>query len=175
MIWMRWSRVVATCWICSAMVADFIPATPARAEPPAALDNPVAALSLDRLSATRDRPLFSPNRHTRPAVVSILRSSVPPTALPKIELRGTIMDADESLAIVFFAADKQTKRLHVGDEIEGWKITVIEERKLVLALDTRTAEFTIFPDKGDNTAPDRTIPSQPQPGTSLAPARIKQP
>jgi len=185
MTWLRIYHGVAVCCLCSAMALDLVPLARAQTKPPAVLDNPVAALSLDRLSATRERPLFSRSRHApRSPVVSIMRPSAvqPPTPPPKIELHGTIINADETVAIVFSSGDNQTMRLHVGDEIGGWKVAVIDERKLVLSLAERTAEFTIFGDKNTNDAPasdqeqprDQKVPSQPGARASLAPAVIGQ-
>lgn len=186
MTWPRAYQPVAASCLYLAMVLAPAPPTDAQSKPPVVLDNPVAALSLDQLSATRERPLFSPSRRAlRPPIVSNLRPSGlrAPSLPPKIELHGTVIDADETLAIVYSAADNQTLRLHLGDEIGGWKVAVIDERKLVLSLEDRTAEFAIFTGKNSN---DTTtsyqeqqhvprVPLQPRPRASLGPAGVKQP
>jgi hypothetical protein len=48
-------------------------------------------------------------------------------------------------------ADK-TRRVSIGDDIGGWKVTQIEERRLVLSLDDRLATYTLF--SGQHAGPD---------------------
>lgn len=161
--------VVAAGCLCAAMALHIVPPAHAQTGPSAALDNPVAALSLDQLSATRDRPLFTPSRRApQPLIVSSVRPPAPPpppTPPPKIELQGTILNADDSLAVVVSSADNQTMRLRLGDEVGGWKVIVIDQRKLVLAHDERVAEFTMFADKNAANAPNaaNTAPAEQQP------------
>lgn len=145
---LRIGWVIAACgfWLIAALSVTPL----ARAQTPAQLDNPVAALSLDGLSATRERPLFSPSRRGPSArVVAIARPApVPaPAPPPSIELYGTILDANDALAIVFVTATNQVVRVHIGEEVGGWKVVQIDERKLVLSLEGRTAVFTMFADK----------------------------
>jgi hypothetical protein len=149
MTWLRTYRVVAACCLCSAVALDFAPTARAQTKPPTVLDNPLAGLSLDRLAATRERPLFSPSRRApSPPVVFVRPPAIqPPAPPPNLELYGTIINADDALAIVFSSSTNQTTRVHVGDEIGGWKVDNIDERKLVLSLDKRIAVFTIFGEK----------------------------
>jgi hypothetical protein len=172
--------------LCAAMALDLASLAQAQTKPSTALDNPVAALSLDQLSVTRERPLFSPTRRApRPlTVMSIVRPlppPLPPSPPPKIELYGTIIDAADALAIVVSTADNQTVRLRLGDEIGGWKVIVIDQRKLVLSHDERVAEFTIFADKtpaavfaSKQQKQDQQILSPPKPGVSLGRDGVKQ-
>jgi general secretion pathway protein N len=180
MMWLRVHHVVAVCFLCSAIEAGLMPTAQAQTKPPAVLDNPVAVLSLEQLAATRERPLFSPSRHARPASVSIVRAPAPqppapPPAPPKIELQGTIINADEALAIVYSSANNQTTRLHIGDEISGWKVAVVEERKLVLSLEQRTAEFTMFTARQtDHASAGRTGPFSLRARPAPAPAGLRR-
>ncbi|HVX92442.1 MAG TPA: hypothetical protein VG985_04395 [Xanthobacteraceae bacterium] len=67
-------------------------------------DNPVAAQSLERLSATRERPLFSPTRRPPappPPPPAISRAAPPPPSPPPgIALFGIITDAQGPFAMV---------------------------------------------------------------------------
>jgi general secretion pathway protein N len=54
------------------------------------------------------------------------------------------MDADDARAVVRVGTADKTRRVRIGDDIEGWKVTQIEERQLVLSLDDRSATFTLF-------------------------------
>ena len=170
MSWRRTTRVMAVCGLCAA--ADGGLPAQAQSNLQAVRDNPVAALSLDQLSVTRERPLFSPSRRSSPPpVAAIIRPPPvqPPPPPPTIELYGTIIDADQATAIIFFSANSQTQRVHIGDDVEGWKVEQIEERKLVLSQEERTAVFSMFADKpADNAPADASAsaqngkPGQPQ-------------
>ena len=117
---------------------------PAPTMPTASLASPLAAQSLDRLSATRERPLFSPSRRPpAPPPVPIV-SRPPPPAPPKVTLFGIILDADEARAVVSVETADKIRRVRIGDDIQGWKVTQIEERWLVLSLDDRSATFKLF-------------------------------
>jgi hypothetical protein len=125
---------------------DRLPAEPAAAASPAA--SPLAALSLERFSVTRERPLFSPNRRPPPVPPAPVVSRPSPPAPPKVTLLGTVMDADEARALVSVGTPDKMLRVRIGDEIEGWKVTQIEQRSLVLSLDNRTTTFTLFSGQG---------------------------
>ena len=120
--------------------------------PSAALANPVAAQSLDQLSKTLERPLFSPSRKpTPPPPPPVVQASPPPApppppSPPNLILFGVVMDGEDARAIVRTGPDKKMLRARIGDEIEGWKVSQIEGRKVVLSQDSRLATFTLFTD-----------------------------
>jgi hypothetical protein len=118
------------------------------AAPSAALVSPLAARALDALPATRDRPLFSPSRRppAPPPPPVVAMPQAPPPAPPSVTLFGVVMGAGEARAIVQAAG--HVRRVRVGDDIEGWKVTQIEQRQLMLSLDGRVASFTMFNSKG---------------------------
>src|SRR5690348_477384 len=75
------------------------------------LANPLAATPLERLSDTRDRPLFAPNRRKPPPVVAAALQHAPPPpppAPPKLSLYGIVQDGRGARAIVKPAADDKT-------------------------------------------------------------------
>jgi general secretion pathway protein N len=122
-------------------------------DPPAAApSNPVAAQSLDQLSTILDRPLFSPTRRPPappPAPAPIVQAAeppAPPPPPPNLVLFGVVMDGEGARAVVRAGADKKLVRAQIGDEIDGWKVSQIEGRKVVLSLDGRFATFTLFSD-----------------------------
>jgi hypothetical protein len=130
----------------------------------AVLPNPVAAQSLDRLSATLERPLFSPSRRP-PAppppqpVVQTAAPPAPPPSPPNLVLLGVVMDGESAHAIVRNGTDKKIERAQIGDDIDGWKVSQIEGRKVVLSLDGRLATFTLF--SSDRERPE--APAVPMP------------
>lgn len=113
---------------------------------PASLDNPLAAHSLDELMATRERPLFARNR--RPAATSTpVHVEAPPPAPPsppKVAFYGTVVDAEGASAIIRGNPSEKIVRVRVGDAIDGWTITRIDDRRLVLSLDNQSVTFTMF-------------------------------
>ena len=145
----------------------------------AALPSPLAAQPLDRLSATRERPLFSPTRRPPPPpppVVAPPEPPTPPPPPPSVALFGIVMDGDEAHAIVRAGPADKIMRVAVGDDIGGWKVAQIEERRLVLSLDGRIATFMMFAGNSANRAPpidretqsaDRQPQSQTQPQTQM--------
>jgi hypothetical protein len=126
---------------CTAAVAQ----QPAQSS--AALPNPVAAQSFDELSATLERPLFSPSRHPPsppPPPLQAAEAPAPPPSPPNLVLLGVVMDGDGARAVVRLSADGKILRAQIGDDIDGWKVSQIEGRKMVLSLDGRFATFALF-------------------------------
>ena len=129
------------------------PLAPEGSERSAALPSPLAAQPLDRLSATRERPLFSPTRRSLPpppVVAAAPEPPPPPAPPPNVALFGIVMDGDEARAVVRAGPAEKIRRVGIGDDIGGWKVAQIEDRRLVLALDGRIATFMMF---AGNSAP----------------------
>ncbi|MGP0094474.1 MAG: hypothetical protein ACLPKB_31695 [Xanthobacteraceae bacterium] len=144
-----------------------------RPEPSAGVANPAAAQSLDHLSATRERPLFSPSRRPPPpppAPVAQRAAPVLPPAAPSVDLFGIVSDEEGARAVVRTGPGNKILRVRVGDEIGGWKVSQIEGRKLVLSLGERSTTFTLF--SGHNAKPDVQIlprfPDRPPPNPTRA-------
>jgi hypothetical protein len=135
--------------------------------PATGLVSPLAAHPADRLSATRERPLFSPSRRPPappPAPIIGPPPPAPPPAPPNVTLVGIVMDTEEARAIVQAGPQNEIRRVRIGDDVGGWKVTQIEGRKLVLSLDSRLAMFTMFGGHG-NPAP-KVANKQLQPSSS---------
>jgi hypothetical protein len=125
-----------------ALAADKPPEAPV--EQGTAPPSPLASEPLDRLSATRERPLFSPTRRPPPPPPPPVVHSAEPPPPPSVALFGVVMDGNEVRAIVRTGPAAGTMRVRVGDDIDGWKVAQIEGRRLVLVLDNRIATFTMF-------------------------------
>ncbi len=133
----------------------------------AVLPSPLAAQPLDRLSATRERPLFSPTRRPPPRpppVVVAPEPPPPPPPPPDVALFGIVMDGDEVHAVVRAGPAAKIMRVRVGDDIGGWKVAQIDGRRLILSLDDRIATFLMFAGNSANGAP-RTGPEAPAANT----------
>jgi general secretion pathway protein N len=107
------------------------PATPNSAAPPAtapSIGNPLWSIPLDRLTASRTRPLFAPTRRP-PAPLVPAAPPAPVTAAPKpveaeklqLSLVGTVVgEGGGRIGLFVNAVDKNALRLKVGDEHAGW-------------------------------------------------------
>ena len=110
------------------------------AAPPAQTGNPLWAVPLRTLSATRERPIFSPSRRPPPAAVVVAPAEPTPQAprpvvaeRPALALVGTIVGEGESIAIFFNTATKATIRLRLGEADDmGWKLVAVDARTSLL-------------------------------------------
>lgn len=128
-----------------------------REEPAAVVGNPPTRIGFDRLSATRERPLFSPSR--RPPPVAETRSLPPPPAPiaakapPNLTFFGTFESAEEVGAAVQVGPHERATVIRFGSYIEGWRVTEISRDRLVLSFDDRTAVFSLFSPKNSSVPP----------------------
>jgi general secretion pathway protein N len=135
--------------------------------------NPLEAQPLDRLSATRERPLFSPTRRPTPPPPPPPPEAAPVAVVPQppnVQLFGIVMD-DEGARAIIRAGTEKVDRVQIGDDIGGWKVSQIEGRRLVLSLDGRFATFTLFSnDNGQQTQRDAELTAtQAGPVTNQSP------
>jgi hypothetical protein len=142
--------IFALLWLGSTPVLGIDATAQAPVGPFAVLSNPIVAQSIDSLSATRERPLFSPTRRppVRPAAAPapLVRRAdpAPPPSPPGVVLLGVVIGADTARAFVRSEPPDKTLRVGIGDDIGGWKVSQIERRELVLSLGDRSATFKIF-------------------------------
>src|ERR1700730_7714306 len=137
-------------WRAEVNAADMMPQD--ALAPELAIANPIAALPLDKFSAIRDRPLFSPSRRPPSAPISHLASSEPvppalPTPPPAIVLIGIVTQAHGSFAVVRTgtkASVNDSISISVADQINGWTVTQIEPFRLFLSRDNRLRPFNFF-------------------------------
>jgi hypothetical protein len=141
------------------------PAMAADAEPQsAAAVSPLAAQPLEQLSATRDRPLFSPMRRPPVPPPIVAPAPPPPPPPPDITLLGVVMDGEDARAVIRTGSIAKVARVRIGDDVGGWKVGQIEAQRLVLLLGERTATFTLF------TAAN----NRPANAAALAQSRVEQ-
>jgi hypothetical protein len=110
------------------------------------LQNPLAVHSLSELTATRERPLFSPTRRPPPPPPAVADADSTPTPAPppNVLFSGVVMQKKGALAIIRPDASGATMYVHVGDIVSGWKVGQIDRRHLILSLDGRSVTFTLF-------------------------------
>jgi hypothetical protein len=162
----RPTLIAVTLWSAALPGVAAEPAAPAKIHAVAAAVSPLAAHPLDRFSATRDRPLFSPTRHP-PAVAVVAPPPPPPLPPPpNVALLGVVMDGEQAQAVVRDGPTAKVLRVSVGDDIGGWKVGQIEAKKLVLLLNGRMATFTMFS--------TNNVKHWPNAATAASPANTNQ-
>ncbi len=111
-----------------------------RNEPRPPSGNPLWEIPLSTLTATRDRPIFSPSRRppappATPQAPTAAAPSPPQPATDKLALTlvGTIAAQDEGIAILLEAGSKEPIRLRVGESHNGWVLREVRSRSASLA------------------------------------------
>jgi hypothetical protein len=104
--------------------------------------NPLWAISLDRLSSTRQRPIFSPTRRPPPAmaVAPLAAAPVlipPPPERPQLTLVGTVVGEQDGIGVFVEQSTQKVFRLKFGEAHEGWVLRLIRRRAVDLEKDGR--------------------------------------
>jgi general secretion pathway protein N len=126
--------------------------------------NPLWAIPLRRLAATRDRPLFSPTR--RPPALPIASVPQPRAELPvKPEkppflLIGTIIGANGAIGVFRDETTKRVVSLRSGERRSGWLLDRVHKRDVVLQKDNSNVFLALSPEA---TAPVTVAMQQPEP------------
>lgn len=126
-------------------------APPAVAEAPRARATPSSAIPLDSLRATRERPLFSETR--RPPVVANaepIRAIEPPPEpepeepeAPGLTLIGTVVGAEETVAVFLNSMERQVVRLRVGEAESGWTLRSVARKTTTLEKASREVTLSL--------------------------------
>lgn len=104
----------------------------AAAEPPVAL-NPLAAIQLDTLVATRDQPLFSRSRKIYsppPEVMPPPPVPVPP--VPNLSLVGVILSDTGPLIVLIDQGLQKQISLREGETYNGWTVKRVEPLQAII-------------------------------------------
>ena len=113
------------------------PAIPAAGRVPSA--NPLWAIPLSQLAATRERPLFSPSRRPPPAAIvqAAPAAAAPPPKpaepdKPPLVLVGTVNGEGAAIGLFANPADRSVVRLKTGQDHKGWVLSTVQRRQAVL-------------------------------------------
>ncbi len=112
--------------------------------------NPLWAIPLSTLSATRERPIFRPSRRApAPAVIGQPRvepamPAAAPSApeRPQLTLVGAVVGDTEGIA-VFLDQSNTVIRLRTGQDYSGWVLNIVKGREATLQKDYQTAVFAL--------------------------------
>jgi len=111
--------------------------------------NPLWGIPLSALTATRERPVFSPARRPPappPAPPPAVELPPPPPAEPEqplITLVGTATGETDRVAIVLDQTTKNLIRLHVGEAVLGWQLRSIDQRAMTVEKSDRRVTLTL--------------------------------
>lgn len=112
-------------------------AGPGRPQAAAPRGNPLWSLPLDRLEATRARPIFAPSR--RPPAVAEAPPPLAPAApvvvapaRPRVALIGTVVGQGDAYGIFLDPAGNAVLRLRTGESFEGWVLRSVSVRDALL-------------------------------------------
>jgi general secretion pathway protein N len=113
--------------------------------------NPLWAIPLSALTATRERPLFLPSRRApAPAVagtpVAVAPAPAPAPAepdRPPLTLVGAIASETEGFAVFLDQATNSVIRLKTGQDHSGWVLRSVKGREATLQKDRLTATLVL--------------------------------
>lgn len=111
--------------------------------------NPLWAIPLRELSATRERPLFAPTRRPPPEATPQAPPPppAPPTvaapAVPPFTLIGTLVNERGGFALFLDPASRAVIRLRTGEAHAGWVLRSVSMRDAMLQQDRSTTVMTL--------------------------------
>jgi hypothetical protein len=133
---------------------------------PSTIGNPLWVIPISKLSATRDRPLFSVSRRPRTPAVAAAPALPPATAksvaleLPPFTLVGTIIGENGRIALFFEGTSKTAKGVRQGEGLSGWILRSVQFRSAVLEGGGRMVTIDL---------PKPAVPENSAPSLSLGP------
>jgi general secretion pathway protein N len=158
------------------------------AETPTVAANPLWAIPLSALTATRTRPLFTPSRRApAPVVASVPIAAPRPPPLapaapehPNLLLVGTVAGENESVAVFIDSTTQNTVRLRTGEGHSGWVLQSVERRTATLQKGNQSETLALpRPAVQEGSAPVVTaLPPAPMPppqSGASAPAKAQAP
>jgi len=129
------------------------PAADAPEAAPAVSANPLWAIPLSALAATRNRPLFTPSRRPPAPVVANVPPPAPrappppppPTAPehPNLTLVGTVAGENEGVAVFLDPGTHDTVRLRTGEGHSGWILQSVERSTAILQKGNQTETLAL--------------------------------
>ena len=125
-----------------------VPVLPSPA--PLTRGNPLWAVPLADLSATRERPIFSPSRRPpAPLVATVAKpaSPVPPNPQrPPLTLVGTIVGETTRIGVFIEENTHNMVRLSIGAGHEGWILRLVTAQGVRLEKSDQAVTLTLRPD-----------------------------
>jgi hypothetical protein len=119
--------------------------------------NPLWGIPLRLLTATRERPLFSPSRRP-PAPPVVAAPSLPPRPVaaakppepdhPLLTIVGTVVGGSDGIGVFIDQAKNDIIRLHTGQDHDGWVLRSVHGREATFEKNDRNATLALPPPGG---------------------------
>ena len=112
--------------------------------------NPLWAISLKSLTATRERPILLPSRRP-PAPPAVAGPPPPPPPAPppappqrpQVSLVGAVAGEIEGIAIFLEPSTRNLIRVRTGENLSGWTLRSVRGREAILQKDRETIHFAL--------------------------------
>jgi len=144
--------------------------------------NPLWAIPLKSLTATRERPIFLPSRRAfAPAVAGPPPAAPPPPPpppapapeRPRLSMVGAVIGDSEAIAIFVDQNDQSIIRLRTGENHLGWTLSAVKGREATLQKGRETIQLAL-PAPNETTNVPAGLPGFPgmrAPGMPANPTR----
>jgi hypothetical protein len=129
-----------------------INALPSSVTEPVLRGNPLWGITIESLSTTRDRPLFSPSRRPPAAIAPITSLTVtapPEPERPPLDLIGIVTGSGDGYAVFVNTTTHAVISLRTGEGHDGWVLLTANGHEAVLERHDRTVVVS-FPKPGQN-------------------------
>ena len=143
----------------------------AGSDTPAPRGNPLWAIPLRALAATRDRPLFSASRRPPDPVIASAPTPVAralPVAIktaeperPPLVLIGTVVGADARIAIMLNQTTKLVTQVREGQEEAGWRVEAVSARSTILERDEQSVTIELPKPGNEGAATETSLQTLP--------------
>jgi general secretion pathway protein N len=163
---------------------DVTPTAPRAERPTDPSGNPLWAIPLSALTATRERPLFLPSRRAPAPAVSgtpVVVAAPPPASnepeQPPLTLIGAIAGDTEGFAVFLEQATGAVIRLKTGQDFSGWVLASVKGRDATLEKNKRSTTLSL-PVPGEAQAMPVSAPASammPRPDPAAAPGGAARP
>ena len=128
-------------------------AAPARTSSPEPRGNPLWGIPLSELSATGERPIFSPSRRPPAPAVFAVAAAGPPRLVPPppeptrppLVLVGTIIGETRQMGVFLEETTRETVRLATGEGHSGWLLRSVDNRGVQFERGERSATLVLRP------------------------------
>ncbi len=121
-------------------------------------------------SQTLTRPIFSKTRRPFIAKATLpeLREPREPLAPPPgLMLLGIVKHKAGQSAFIVSSSTPKGKWCAVGDGLDGWKVTLVQDLEITLQSDARTVQLSLYP--APQNYPDPAPHHDPNPGAQMQP------
>jgi general secretion pathway protein N len=106
-------------------------------------DNALWSIPLASLTATRERPIFSPTRRPSPILVKPAPTEAASTGQPSLALVGAIAGENDGIAIFLDGATKNIIRMKTGESHGEWTLRAVKAREAILQSEQKTSTLTL--------------------------------